>query len=191
MGLASIYKKPHEYNPGEIIIPSDQIDQRIDELAMQIEPEIKHAHALVVGILTGGAWFSVDLVARLFKLGVHDIELTFMKVTSYPNGTNAVHEPRIEYDLPVNPSGRHVLIVDDVVDTGKSISLIEEVIRRKDVLRLQSVVLVDKPQRREITYTATYTGFEIPNIWIQGRGMDTDGYGRPDPNIIKGPYRYK
>jgi hypoxanthine phosphoribosyltransferase len=184
------FKKPEEYQEGDIIISSDEIDNRLDELAAQLAKEYKEKRALLVGLLTGAAWVTVDLFERLHILGITDAQLTFMKVSSYQNGDSATYEPRIEYDMLINPKERHVILVDDIADTGKTLAQVAVLLKSKDVASITSIVLIDKPERREISYKPDYIGFEIPNIWIQGRGMDSDGYGRGDPNVRKGPYHY-
>jgi hypoxanthine phosphoribosyltransferase len=184
------FKKPEEYNVGDIIISSDEIDKRLDELAPQLANEYKGKKPLLVGLLTGAAWFTVDLFERLHNLGITDAQLTFMKVSSYQNGDSATYDPRIEYDMLINPKERHMVLVDDIADTGKTLSEVIALLKSKNVASIKSIVLVDKPSRREVSYKPDYIGFKIPNIWVQGRGMDSDGYGRGDPNIRKGPYHY-
>ena len=184
------FKKPDEYKEGDIIISAEEIDQRLDELAEQLGKEYKDKRLLLVGLLTGAAWLTVDFLERLHKQGITDSQLTFMKVSSYHNGDTAAYEPRIEYDMLINPQGRHILLIDDIADTGKTLSAVIHLLRSKGVLQVKSLVLVDKPSRRKIDFQPEYVGFEIPNVWVQGRGMDSDGFGRGDPNIRKGPYRY-
>lgn len=183
-------KEPNSYKEGDIIISAEEIDKRLDELVLAFATEYKDKHVLLVGLLTGAAWLTVDLLERMHNAGLVDVELTFMKVSSYQNGTTATFEPRIEYDMLINPQGRHILLVDDIADTGKTLAAVSELLKSKDVAAVKSLVLLDKPSRREVDYKPDYVGFEIPNIWVQGRGMDSDGYGRGDPNIRKGPYHY-
>jgi len=184
------FKHPNDYKPGEIIIPAEDIDGRIKELAQKIARDFAGKQVLVVGLLTGAAWFTVDLFSGLHGNGLTDAELAFMKVASYPSGIISSHEPRIEYDLPVSPHARNILLVDDIADTGKSLFVVEKYLKSKDAKLVKSVVLLDKPSRREVVFKPDYVGFTIPNIWVQGRGMDSNGFGRGDPNIIKGPYTY-
>lgn len=180
------------YKPGDILISAVLIEKRLDELAAIIARDYqKKESVIIVGLLTGAAWFTADLFTRLHTNGLTNIELSFMKVSSYPTGTNAVHEPRIEFDVSINPQKKDILLVDDIADTGKSLSVVEKLFQSKDAKSIKSVVLLDKPSRREVKYVPEYVGFRIPNIWVQGRGMDSAGFGRGDPNIIKGPYNYK
>src|SRR6266568_1252357 len=165
------FKNPEEYKEGDIIVSAKEIDTRLDELASQLVKEYKGKKLLLVGLLTGAAWLTVDLLERFHNLGITDAQLTFMKVSSYRNGDTAAFEPRIEYDMLLNPKGRNVLLVDDIADTGKTLSAVSALLKSKDIATVKSLVLVDKPSRREIVYTPDYVGFEIPNVWVQGRGM--------------------
>jgi hypoxanthine phosphoribosyltransferase len=188
--MSKQFKQPQEYKEGDIIISAEEIDTRLDEFIPELVKEYKGKHLLLVGLLTGAAWLTVDLLERLHRAGLSDAELTFMKVSSYRNGETATYEPRIEYDMVINPNGRHILIVDDIADTGKTLAAVRALLKSKSATTVKSLVLLDKPSRRETQFQADFVGFEIPNIWVQGRGMDSDGYGRGDPNIRKGPYRY-
>lgn len=183
-------KNADAYREGDILISAKEIDKRLDELMSQIVKVYKDKRVLVVGLLTGAAWFTVDILERLHTLGVTDTELTFMKVSSYRNGDTATSEPRIEFDMLINPQGRDILLTDDIADTGKTLVAVTTLLQSKAVASIKTCVLINKPSRREVTFTPDFCGFEIPNIWIQGRGMDSDGYGRGDPNIRKGPYTY-
>jgi len=177
--------------PGDVVISEKDISERLDEIAHQLVSDYKtKENLLVVGLLTGAAWLTTDMFSRLHKKGLCNIELSFMKVSSYPSGTDAQHEPRIDFDSLINPQQKNVLIIDDIADTGKSLAVVEKLFKSRDVRSIASFVLLDKPTRREVTYQPKYIGFTIPNIWVQGRGMDTDGIGRGEPNIIKGPYTY-
>jgi hypoxanthine phosphoribosyltransferase len=184
------YKNPDAYKPGDIIIPSEEIDKRLDELSMHLVKQYKGKKVLLVGLLTGAAWLTVDLLSRMHRQNVADAQLTFMKVSRYRNGVAATYEPRIEYDMVINPQAREILLVDDIADTGKTLAAIISLLKNKGAQKVRSLVLVDKPSRREITFQPDYRGFEIPNVWVQGRGMDSDGFGRGDPDIRKGPYFY-
>lgn len=184
------FKKPEEYKEGDIIVSAKEIDSRVDALVAELGKVYKDKKLLLVGLLTGAAWFTVDLLERLHTQGMTDAQLTFMKVSSYRNGDKAAYEPRIEYDMLINPQARHILLIDDIADTGKTLSAVSKLLKSKSPASLKSLVLVDKPTRRETVFVPEYVGFEIPNVWVQGRGMDSNGFGRGDPNIRKGPFYY-
>jgi hypoxanthine phosphoribosyltransferase len=188
--MKKVFKEPKAYKVGDILISAEEIDQRLNELMPRLAKEYKGKRLLVVGLLTGAAWLTTDLLKQLHNFGVTDAELTFMKVCSYHGSTTAQFEPRIEYDMSINPQGREILLIDDIADTGKTLAAVTALLKSKEAASVKSLVLVDKFSRREVDFIPDFCGFAIPNIWVQGRGMDSDGYGRGDPNIRKGPYRY-
>lgn len=185
------FKDIGTYKEGDIIIAEQEIIRRLDEIILQIAKRYKNKRLLLVGLLTGAAWLTVDILKRLHTSGVTDAELTFMKVSSYKNGTTATYEPKIEYDMLINPKDRTILLVDDIADTGKTFAAVTTLLRSKDAAEVRTFVLLDKPSRRKVSFIPDYICFTIPDIWVQGRGMDSDGFGRGDPNIRKGPYYYK
>ena len=180
-----------KYQPGEIIISETEIKKRLVELAFQISKKYKGEKLLVVGILKGAFKLIADLTSELHKQGLTDIEISFITLKSYPDGTKAKYEPKIIQDMDINPEGRHVLLVDDVLDTGRSLQVIHKLIQSKGAKSISSLALVDKPDKRQVDYKTDYVGFTIPEVWLQGYGMDTGEVGRADPNIIAGPYEYK
>jgi hypoxanthine phosphoribosyltransferase len=188
--MKKMFKNAGDYKTGDIIVTAEEIELRIDELASQLAKGFKDKKLLLVGLLTGAAWLTVDLLERLHKLGITDAQLTFMKVSSYRNGDTATFEPRIDYDMLINPQGRYIILIDDIADTGKTLAAVNMLLKSKGPQEVKSLVLVDKPSRRETVFVPDIVGFEIPNVWVQGRGMDSDGFGRGDPNIRKGPYHY-
>jgi hypoxanthine phosphoribosyltransferase len=118
------------------------------------------------------------------------LEISFVTLKSYPDGTTAKYEPKIVQDMDINPEGRDVLLVDDVLDTGRSLQIIHKLVDSKKAKSVASLALVDKPEKRQVDYKTDYVGFTLPDIWLQGYGMDTGEVGRAEPNIIAGPYKY-
>jgi hypoxanthine phosphoribosyltransferase len=119
------------------------------------------------------------------------LEISFITLKSYPDGTKAKYEPKIVQDMDINPEGRRVLLVDDVLDTGRSLEIIHKLLKAKKAKSVESLALVDKPERRQVDYKTDYIGFTLSDIWLQGYGMDTAEVGRADPDIIVGPYNYQ
>ncbi len=186
------FKHPDIYKPGEILITEQEILTRFDELAQEIQnyyPTTKNV--LVVGLLTSAAWITADMYTRLHKYGFMNSELAFMKVSSYQTSGKATHVPEISFTLANDPKGRDILIIDDIADTGKTLSVVTKHLHEQKANSVSTLVLLDKPSRREVVFAPTFIGFTIPDIWVQGRGMDSDGIGRGEANIIKGPYRYQ
>jgi hypoxanthine phosphoribosyltransferase len=188
MEEAVTFRNPEEYGIGEIILSDEQINQRIAELAQDIATTHNGKQLLVVGLLKGGFRVTSDLVTQLHDKGLTDVEITFLKTKSYLDKTEAQQEPEITQDMDINPEGRHILLVDDIADTGKSLKMVEENLSARGAESIASFVLLDKPSRREVDFVPTYIGFTIPNIWVQGRGMDTNEKGRADRHIRRGPY---
>ncbi|MCL4415233.1 MAG: hypoxanthine phosphoribosyltransferase [Actinobacteria bacterium] len=184
------FKSPNEYESGDILIPNSVIKERIREIAEKVREDFKNKDLLIVGVLKGAFKLVSDFTQELHELGFHHLHISFIALKSYPTGTVAQREAKLTKDLDVDPSGRDVLIVDDILDTGKSLSLITDIIRKKGAKSIKSFVLLDKPERREVNFTADYIGIKIPNIWVQGYGMDTEETGRAEPNIIVGPFKY-
>lgn len=184
------FRPANEYKPGDILINHDSIEQKIEELALKIAEKYRGKKLLVVGILKGTFKLMADFTTKLHAAGLQDLEISFITVKSYPDGTKADYEPNIVQDMDINPEERNVLIVDDVLDTGRSMLVVHKLIKAKEAKSVESFALIDKPERRQVEYRADYVGFTIPNVWIQGFGMDTSEVGRAEPNIIIGPYTY-
>ena len=185
------FKKEDQYKPGEVIIPHEFIQEKIKELGLRIAQKYKGQKLLIVGILKGAFKVTADLTQELHRQGLNDLEISFIAMKSYPDGTRAKYEPKIIQDMDISPEGRAVLLVDDVLDTGKSLEVVHKLIKDRGAKSVESFALVDKPERRQVAYKADYVGFTIPNVWLQGYGMDTGEVGRAEPNIIAGPYNYK
>lgn len=185
--LVSVFKDPKDYKPGDIIISSAAIEQRLEQLVQEIVQKYTGKQLLVVGLLKGAAWITVDIFTRLYQKDITDAQLSFMRVKSYAEGTTSQKEPTIAEDLDSDPKGRHVLLIDDICDTGKSLQVVHRLLQNRKAASVATFVLLDKPSRRKVDFTPDYIGFSIPNIWVQGRGMDTDEWGRGNPDIICGP----
>lgn len=185
------FKASQEYKPGDVLISHEIIQERIKELSAEIAEKYKGKQLLIVGVLKGAFKIVSDLTSELHKQGLTDLEISFITMKSYPDGTTAKYEPRIVQDMDISSEGRPVLLVDDVLDTGRSLEIVDKLIKSRGAVSVESFALVDKPERRQVDYKANYVGFTIPNIWLQGYGMDTRELGRGEPNIIVGPHEYQ
>lgn len=184
------FKRAQDYKPGEILIPHEFIQERIKELGVVIAKKYKGKKLLIVGVLKGAFKITADLTSELHRQGLTDLEISFITMKSYLTGTRADYEPKIVQDMDMNPDKRYVLLLDDVLDTGRSLQIVHELIKTRRAISVESFVLLDKPERRKVDYKADYVGFTIPNVWVQGYGMDTQEIGRGEPNIIAGPYKF-
>lgn len=184
------FKSAKLYKPGEILIENAIVRARLKEVAKTIAKKYKNKNLLVVGVLKGAFKLVSDFTHDLHDLGLNDINVTFIRVKTYSNGTVSENESKLLQDLDIHPEGRYVLVVDDILDSGKSLKLITESLLSKRAKSVESFALLDKPSGRSCNFSADYTGIVIPDIWVQGYGMDTDEFGRAEPNIIVGPFRH-
>jgi hypoxanthine phosphoribosyltransferase len=148
------------------------LQARISELAAQIEQDYAHADGpvLLVGVLKGACLFLADL-ARAIK---RDVEIDFVAISSYGAATQTSGEVRILKDLDAAVHGKHVIIVEDILDTGLTLrfSYLIEGLKARHAASVKVCVLLDKPARRRVDLHADYVGFEIPDVFVIGYGMD-------------------
>ncbi|HZJ18491.1 MAG TPA: hypoxanthine phosphoribosyltransferase [Patescibacteria group bacterium] len=183
------FKPIEQYKPGQVLIPHSIIRKRVKEIAKEISKDYQNKELLIVGVLKGAYRLISDFTNDLHKQGLNNINLSFLTLRSYSDGKIS-GEVRLSQDIDIHPEGKHVLVVDDILDTGKSLSFITKLIKAKGAKSIKTFALLDKPSRRINNFHADYVGITIPNVWVQGYGMDTDEIGRAEPNVIIGPYRY-
>ena len=166
-----------EYRLGEVLISRERIAERVAELAREIALDNGgRRELLVVGILTGAVFFLTDLVREMpDDLDVH---IDFMSVSSYADATKSSGVVRILHDLKNSVEGIDVLIVEDIVDTGLTLSYLQDLLRARRPASLRTCVLLDKSARRETAVKVDYCGFEIPDAFVVGYGLDYAGRWR-------------
>jgi hypoxanthine phosphoribosyltransferase len=170
----------HEALLDEILIDAERLQARIRELGAQITQDYQGKDLLLVSVLKGGVVFLTDLM-RTISLP-HQID--FMAVSSYGVGARASRgQPRITLDLNTDIRGRHVLLVEDIIDSGHSLDHVLRLLAARSPDSLKVVTLLDKPSRREVYVPIAYIGFEIPNAFVFGYGLDLDEYCRNLPFI--------
>ena len=151
------------------MISAKSIAARIEELCTEIQAEFNGTDKLVVvGLLRGSFVFIADLVRELDL----PIEVDFLEASSYGDAMESSREVRILKDLRGAIEGRDVLVVEDIVDTGHTLHHVVNLLRSRAPARLKSIALLDKPDRREIDMKADWTGFEIPDEFVVGYGID-------------------
>lgn len=151
------------------LISAKAIAARIEELAKQIEAEFSDTDKLVVvGLLRGSFVFIADLVRELSL----PVEVDFLEASSYGDGMESSREVRILKDLRGAIEGRDVLVVEDIVDTGFTLSHVIGLLTSRQPAKLRTIALLDKPTRREVDVKADWTGFEIPDEFVVGYGID-------------------
>ena len=151
------------------MISAKAIAARVEALGAEITEAFKDTDRLVVvGLLRGSFVFIADLIR---EIGV-PCEVDFLEASSYGNDTTSTREVRVLKDLRGTIGGRDVLVVEDIVDTGHTISKVMEMLRARAPRRIECCAMLDKPSRREVDVKARWTGFEIPDEFVVGYGLD-------------------
>lgn len=151
------------------MISAKAIAARIEELSREIHAEFKDTNKLVVvGLLRGSFVFIADLVRELDL----PVEVDFLEASSYGDGMETSREVRILKDLRGAIEGRDVLVVEDIVDTGFTLSHVIRLLESRNPARMKTIALLDKPSRREVPIKADWTGFQIPDEFVVGYGID-------------------
>lgn len=153
---------------GRVIISEEQLKQRIHELGEQITKDYEGKNLLLVGILNGCVYFMTDLSREIDNL----LQIDFMVVSSYGNSTKTSGVVKIVKDLNRSIEGLDVLIVEDIVDSGLTLSYIKDVLEARNPNSIKIVTLFDKPEGRKVDFKADYVGFHVPNEFIIGYGLD-------------------
>ena len=166
----------------DTMISAKAIAARIEALAREIETRFAGTQKLVVvGLLRGSLVFIADLVRELDL----PVEVDFLEASSYGDAMQSSREVRILKDLRGEIAGRDVLVVEDIVDTGFTLHHVLGLLRQRGPARLETIALLDKPARREVDVRATWTGFEIPDEFVVGYGIDYAQRNRNLPFIGK------
>ena len=152
-----------------VLIGEKEIQSRVEKLAAEISESYKGESLLVVGILRGAIMFMVDL---LKKLEINDVQIDFMAVSSYGSSTVSSGKINIKKDLSESIEGRNVLIVEDIIDTGNTLYHLIEYLKKDNPKSVKLCTLFDKPERREKEVPVDWVGFDIPNKFIVGYGLD-------------------
>ncbi len=150
------------------LISAERIQKRLDELAAEIDAHYQGDSVLAVCVLKGGFMFFSDLVKRLTL----PLELDFLRISSYGQATRSSGELRLTKDSDLPIRGSRVLLIDDIIDTGRSMDFLYRLVLERDPATLDTCVLVDKHERREIPFEPDFVGFPVAEGFIVGYGMD-------------------
>ncbi len=174
--------KPYHIN--EVMITPRQLERRVDELAKELAAGGPSDHLVVIGILRGSFIFLADLV-RWFA--VHDMHpcIDFMIMESYGHSTTPEKEPSVTRDCTVDIEGADVVVVDDILDTGRTLQKAVAHLKARGAKTVRVCVLLDKPARRVVPFEADFVGFKIEDAFVVGYGLDYDGRHRELPHIAK------
>jgi hypoxanthine phosphoribosyltransferase len=172
---------PNQPSHPQVLISQERIQARVAELAQTIARDYADAEGgiLLVGVLKGAFIFLADLARALPVPNAVD----FLALSSYGANGAARGAVRIVLDLRANIRGRHVLIVEDIVDTGHTLAYVQKMLTVRQPASLRTCALVTKPARREVGVPLEYVGFEIPDVWVVGYGLDHSDRYRTLPYI--------
>jgi len=173
---------PDEYRPNieEILIPAADIAAKLDELAAQIDRDYAGRELLLVGVLKGAIFLVSDLHRRLGVPAAMD----FMAVSSYGSATTSSGVVRILKDLDTQIEGLHVLVVEDIVDSGLTLDYLLKNLRSRKPASVEVLSLLTKPSRREVGLPIRYVGFEVPDVFVVGYGLDFAEHYRGLSDIV-------
>lgn len=152
----------------EVLFSEEVLTKKIKELAQQISEDYKGKNLLVVGILKGSVLFAAELIKNISI----PCEIDFMAVSSYGNSTETSGVVRILKDLDQDIEGKHILIVEDIVDTGVTLSYLLKYLKARKASGIDIVALLNKQARRRVEIDVKYVGFEVPDAFIVGYGID-------------------
>ena len=153
---------------GEILIDEETLAARVAELGDEVSADYQGRDLLLIGVLKGAVFFMADLMRHLTV----PCEVDFMAISSYGDSTDSSGIVRILKDLDINIEGRHVLVVEDIIDSGLTLSYLMRNLESREPATLEVCALLTKPARREIDVPVRYVGFEIPNKFVIGYGLD-------------------
>ena len=163
----------------EVMIPEDEVDRRIKEIGEQITKDYAGKQVHLICVLKGGSFFLCELAKRINL----DVSLDFMSVSSYGGDTKSSGVVKIVKDLDESIKDKDVLIVEDIVDSGRTPSYLLSMMKDRKPASLKLCTLLDKPSRRVMDVNVDYTGFEIPDEFVVGYGLDYDQKYRNLPYI--------
>ena len=162
-----------------ILLSEDQIRARIQELGQQLTADYREKNPIFVGILKGVVVFFADMI-RAIPI---DCQIDFMAVSSYGGGTESSGKIQVKKDLSADIEDRHVVILEDILDTGLTLRHTVDYLMTKHPASLKICTLLDKPDRRKAEIQADYIGFTVPNLFVVGYGLDFDERYRNLPYI--------
>lgn len=163
----------------EILFSKEDIDNALKILAKKIEEDYNSKNLLIVGLLKGSTPFLCDL-SRYINM---NLTIDFMTASSYYNETETTGNVTISSDLSISVSDKHILVLDDIVDTGYTLSYIVSYLKEKKPLSVKTCALLDKPSRRKNDFKVDYKCLEVDNVFVVGYGMDYKEYYRNLPYI--------
>ncbi len=163
------------------IIDAAEIDRAVRRIARQVNRDYRRETPVLVGVLKGSFMFLADLVRRLRI----PAEIEFVRVASYGPKTEPAAEIRLTKDVELPLEGRHVLIVEDITDTGFTLRFLLDHLKSKGASSVKTCVLLDKPSRRKVIVPIDYVGFTVPDTFVVGYGIDWNEQHRQRPSVYR------
>lgn len=163
----------------EVLLSEEEVDRRINEIGKQISKDYAGKEVHLICVLKGGSFFLCELAKRIDV----PVSLDFMSVSSYGKDTKSSGVVKIVKDLDESIKGKNVLVIEDIVDSGRTLSYLLELLKDRDPASLRLCTLLDKPERRVVDVKVDYTGFQVPDEFVVGYGLDYDQLYRNLPYI--------
>ncbi|MBQ6014560.1 MAG: hypoxanthine phosphoribosyltransferase [Firmicutes bacterium] len=168
-----------KYDLSEVLISEEQLQKRVAEIGAEISRDYRGEDILLIGILKGSVPFMADLMRKIDL----DVAIDFMSVSSYGGGTNTSGVVRILKDLDSDIKDKNVIIAEDIIDSGLTLSYLKDYLLKREPRSLRIATLLDKPARRKVSLRPDYVGFEVEDKFIVGYGLDIDQKYRNLPYI--------
>lgn len=164
----------------------EQIKEINKKLAVQIARDYKGKNPIFVGVLNEVYIFMADLTRAVWQEGLDDFEIDFVGITSYGTNLSSSKKPKFTKELSLNIEGRHVIVVEDVIETGHTLYALVNSLKEKKPLSIKTVVLLAKKRDRDVEFTPEYVGAEVSSeFWVEGYGFDSGYKGRGRSEIVK------
>ncbi|MFA5689223.1 MAG: hypoxanthine phosphoribosyltransferase [Kiritimatiellales bacterium] len=167
-----------------VLISAEKIRRRVDELSEEIAGACKTETPVILGILNGSFVFLADLIRGFNRYGKYP-RIGFITLSSYGSGTESCGSVKIAQDTPLDIFGREVIVVDDILDSGRTLRFAKELFLARGASSVKTCVLLDKKTTRAVEIAADFTGFAVDNVFVTGYGLDYDGLYRELPHIAK------
>lgn len=163
----------------KVFISQEQIEKRLCELAKEIEKDYEGKEITVICVMTGACFFAVNLTLKI----KNSIKYEFIRLSSYEDKTESSGQVKVINNLKNSVEGKDVLIIEDIIDTGRTMDFLMKYLEKEKAKSIKVCVLTDKPERRVIDINADYVGFTVPDKFIVGYGLDFDNKYRNLPYI--------
>jgi len=165
---SSLKLHPAHGDMESILVTESAIKRRVRKLGREIEATYGDEEITVISIINGAILFTADLLREISN----PVRLDCIRISSYRNQTKSIGKPQMIHSLSLDVSNRHVLLIDDILDTGKTLAMVTATIKKLNPASLKTCVLLDKIGRREVTFDSEFVGFEIPDKFVVGYGLD-------------------